>query len=244
MNWAVSNIHYFYYSWEYFLEQQKIIGAKKIDFFSAMPHIWVDHYGFYGCEKIRKSVLEKNMKLILFTPKPYNYCLFAPQEIHSAMSEQYYKNSIQAAKTLGIDRMSISLSGGYRDYPKDALRIQAEKKLACISRFAQQCEVKLLLETGEAEKALFTETEDIKRLICNNNMGILLNIKSVQKSESMIYQWKKEFKEKLEYIRFHNEVDFAQADSLNGKVDWGICISDDTYWDNPMVKDQTFLDKG
>ena len=44
MKILVSNRHYFYYPMEYFIESTEKIGAKDIDFYGMMPHIWIDHY--------------------------------------------------------------------------------------------------------------------------------------------------------------------------------------------------------
>lgn len=233
-------MHYFFYPWEYFLENQKRLGVDKIDFYAAMPHIWIDHYACYGSRAIKQAVDEKGMVMVLFTPKPYNYCIFAPEEPHGEMSENYYKNCISAAKELGISNMAISLAGGYRDYPENLVRKKGRERLFRLGELAAAENIDLLLETGETENLLFQTVQEAEIFFQGTNCGafkLSLNIRTVGKSGELLSQWMEAFPHKLQYIRFHNEPVPDEINRADYRGMWGVCVSDDSNWDYPEETD-------
>lgn len=245
MMWIVSNMHYFYYPWSYFLENQKKLGADKIDFFGGMPHIWIDHYAWYGSRAIRESVKEQGMNLVLFTPKPYNYCIFAPEEPHGAMSEGYYKNCISAAEELGVSNMAISLTGGYRDYSPDLLREKGKKRLAGLGRLAAEHNINILLEAGETENFLFQTIQEARMFFqseSGRNFKLSLNIRTMSKAGELLSQWMEAFPRELQYIRFHNELALKEIQRTEYKGMWGVSVSDDSHWDDPAETDRRLYD--
>ena len=51
----MSNEHYAYYPFAYFLEQQAAMGSKCLELFLAPPHVWVDWRGAEGIAELRES---------------------------------------------------------------------------------------------------------------------------------------------------------------------------------------------
>lgn len=245
MEWTVSNMHYFYYPWEYFLEKQQALGAKTIDFYGAMPHIYVDHYTYHGCKKIRKSIADQGMELVLFTPKPYNYCLHAPDGFHGELSEHYYQNCINAAKEMGAKRVSISLTGGYLDCPREQLYEAAQKRLYRLGCLASELGIQLLLETSkDSESPLLSSLTELKALLASlgsDTFSVLLNMQAVQKSGEQLCQWMSAFGRRIEYLRFHNQIDWKALSSIEYQGLWGVCVSDDEYWEEPAAIERMLL---
>ncbi len=245
MKWIMSSMHYFYYPFDYFLKCQKELGIAQIDFYGCMPHIWVDHYTYHGCVEIRKLVESQEQTISLFTPKPYNYCIYAPDEPHGAFSEQYYQNCIHAAKALGVNRMSLSFVGGYRDISQELLLEKGIERLNRLVQLASDQEVTILLEISTSEEsALLDSIQKMKHLmnvIGSDATKILVNMQAVRKNGETLEQWSKEFGTQIGYVRFHNEIDPAALQSAHYEGPWGVCVSDDSWWDNPREKDKSLL---
>lgn len=50
---AAMNIHYLYYSLEYFLDTQAALGVKTIELWPGAPHFFLDSMTYSDCREIR-----------------------------------------------------------------------------------------------------------------------------------------------------------------------------------------------
>lgn len=245
MKILVSNRHYFYYPMEYFIESTEKIGAKDIDFYGMMPHIWIDHYEYVGCEKIVSMLKEHCRRIQIFSPKSYNYCLYAPEEYHRDITERYYKNCILAAKQLGAEYMTLTLSGGYYDYACKQMRKVAENSLLELGEVANKCGVKILLETEPAvDSILLNSLEQMKYFwkYCKDVSGISVNMKTIEDNGELIEVWLDVFGDDITYISFDGNFDEKVIAKNGYKGITGVRVNDDGCWDNPRDKDLSMFE--
>lgn len=67
---AIGNYHYVAYSFDYFLNSVKSIGAENIELWGAKPHFCVDDQNRESVREFRKRVEDKGLSLICFCRLP------------------------------------------------------------------------------------------------------------------------------------------------------------------------------
>ena len=70
---AIGNYHYVAYSFDYFLNSVKSIGAENIELWGAKPHFCVDDQNRESVREFRKCVEDKGLSLICFCPEQNTY---------------------------------------------------------------------------------------------------------------------------------------------------------------------------
>ena len=61
---AIGNYHYVAYSFDYFLNSVKSIGAENIELWGAKPHFCVDDQNRESVREFRKRVEDKGLSLM------------------------------------------------------------------------------------------------------------------------------------------------------------------------------------
>lgn len=242
MGYAVSNIHYFYYSWEYFLESMNVSGIRKIDLYGSMPHVWIDHHGYYDSKKIVHSANAQGCEIVVFTPKAYNYCIFSPKREHAELSRAYYRNCIDFAKASGITKMALSLPEGYLDFSAQDLYKHAIERVRALMDHAAKRGIQLLLEPVPGR--LLCTINDMKRFLNDldrGKVGISLCMCHLQKQGENLPQWLDRFGEQIRYVRIANlqEKRLLERSEYDGLK--GVFIHDDVLWDVPRDAEQGLL---
>ena len=99
---AIGNYHYVAYSFDYFLNSVKSIGAENIELWGAKPHFCVDDQNRESVREFRKRVEDKGLSLICFCPEQNTY----PVDI-SCRDTSLRKRSIEHMKR-AIEITSVS----------------------------------------------------------------------------------------------------------------------------------------
>ena len=85
---AGMNIHYLFYSLEYFLDAQKEAGFKTIELWPGTPHFFLSYVEYSDCKHVRKLLDERDLTVKVITPENCTYQYqFAAQE-----KEQFEKS--------------------------------------------------------------------------------------------------------------------------------------------------------
>ena len=235
MTYAISNMHYFYYPWEFFLESSKKIGFTEIDVYGCMPHIWIDHRCHTGAIELKESVAKYDLKPVVFTPKNYNYCVYAPVEEHFLFSERYYHNCIDFAATASIKNIIVSLPENYCDHDEKLLFKNAVSALRRLCAYASEKKVKLLIETSKCN--FLSSIDDMESLIKALNYpiaGISLNMEHIKQAEESITLWLNRFGERIKYVKVADRDEKAELELSGYKGKKGIFVPDDNLWDDPV----------
>lgn len=78
---AGMNIHYLFYSLEYFLDAQKEAGFKTIELWPGTPHFFLSYIEYSDCKHVRKLLDERDLTVKVITPENCTYQYqFAAQE--------------------------------------------------------------------------------------------------------------------------------------------------------------------
>ncbi len=157
---AIGNYHYVAYSFEYFLESVKNIGASNIEIWGAKPHLCVNSHSLEQVGEMRKRVEEKGLTTICFCPEQNTY----PVDISTSdatlrkNSLEHMKKSISYTAQLGAKRMLLCPGNGYLDEPKEQIWERCRSSVKELAQTAADYGVILVLETQAQEDSLFLNT--------------------------------------------------------------------------------------
>ena len=178
---AGMNIHYLYYSLDYFLDSQQKIGIKSLEFWGGSPHYWMDYSTYDDCKKIRLKAEDHGLKIGVFTPEcaMYQYVLCATDYFQHQRSLEYFKNGLKVARELGAQIMGINTIGGLRDEDSAFTYERAVTSLAILGDAAKNEGITLAVETVRPEEsAIITNLPGLKQLfmdVNHPNVKILLD---------------------------------------------------------------------
>ena len=66
---AAANLNYRMYPLEFFLDTQKELGLRSIEFCAVAPHFLMDYEGYRDTAPIRAMAEEKGLQIVAFTPE-------------------------------------------------------------------------------------------------------------------------------------------------------------------------------
>ncbi|RDU24048.1 sugar phosphate isomerase/epimerase family protein [Anaerosacchariphilus polymeriproducens] len=205
---AAMNIHYLYYSFEYFLNTQERLGVKTIELWTGSPHFFLDSMTYSDCKRIRHLIEERGMQVKIITPENciYQY-QFASQEADIyEKSFQYFSNALKAGAELGCETMAVNSGWGYwHEDRKEALKRSANM-LARLSDVAQQEGLNLAMESlRPQESQLVTTLTDAKKMydeINHKNFKIMIDTTAMGVAGETIDQWFDVFGDEIVHMHF------------------------------------------
>lgn len=118
---AGMNIHYLFYSLDYFLDKQAELGFKTIELWGGAPHFYLDSMGYQDAKEVRKKIESRGLQVKVFTPENvmYQYQMAAQTPELFEKSFQYFKNGLQVASELGCKIMQTNSGWGYWDEDRE-----------------------------------------------------------------------------------------------------------------------------
>ena len=95
---AGMNIHYLFYSLEYFLDAQKEAGFKTIELWPGTPHFFLSYIEYSDCKHVRKLLDERDLTVKVITPEncTYQYQFAAQEKEQFEKSMAYFKKALDA----------------------------------------------------------------------------------------------------------------------------------------------------
>lgn len=136
---AGMNITFRHYPFDFFLNSMEKLGLRHIELWGGEPHFYVDRQPLRSIRSIRKSIKERNLKVVCYTPEqcvyPFNLASSDPDLRRRSLA--YFEENLYAAAELEAPMMLVT--SGIGDYSVPA----AESwKYACdsISRLARAAE--------------------------------------------------------------------------------------------------------
>ena len=130
---AGMNIHYLFYSLEYFLDAQKEAGFKTIELWPGTPHFFLSYIEYSDCKHVRKLLDERDLTVKVITPEncTYQYQFAAQEKEQFEKSMAYFKKALDAGEELGVETMAINSGGSLETFKGNAVcsgRICQNKK--------------------------------------------------------------------------------------------------------------------
>lgn len=166
---AAMNMHYKLYPLEFFLQTQKKLGVKTIEFWASAPHFLIDEYGYReDYQETRKMIEDYGLKVGVFTPE----CASYPYQIASWDDElwkkslEYYKYGLECAGLFGAKIQQITCAGGARNKDPRYAFERAVESLRILGPIASNYGVTLTVETLRPDESpIVTKLPEMKRLL-------------------------------------------------------------------------------
>lgn len=162
------NIHYLFFSLDYFLDAQVEAGIENLEFWCGTPHFWLDCESFGDCRRLRRMVSERGLEIIAFTPGStvYQYQYAAQEADRSEKSFRYFRNGIRAAAELGCRLMAVNSGWGYHNEPRENAWARSREMLGRLAVAADREGIVLALESLRPEESQLVVTlADARRMV-------------------------------------------------------------------------------
>ena len=140
---AAANLNYRMYPLEFFLDTQKELGLRSIEFCAVAPHFLMDYEGYRDTAPIRAMAEEKGLQIVAFTPESalYQFPVAAYNDEVRELAVPYYKNALRAAAELGAKIMPLDIAGGLKTEKKEDILARAVDTLKKIAPAAEEAGV-------------------------------------------------------------------------------------------------------
>lgn len=256
---AGMNIHYMNYSLEYFLNAQVRAGIKTIEFWTGVPHYYLDPTVYADCKELKRKINDSGLEVKVFTPENCNYQFqfAASKPLIFEKSFKYFSNGIKAAAELGCKIMQCNSGWGYLDETREEAWKRSVEMLSMLADVAQKEGVTLALESLRPEESnLVIRLEDVKRMINevnHPNLKVLIDTTAMGVAGETLKQWFDAFGKEIIHMHFvdgnpyghliwgdghHNLEEFLTVlkdNNYNGYL--GQEITDPKYFKDPMSHD-------
>lgn len=257
---AGMNIHYMRYSLEYFLDAQAAAGIKSIEFWTGIPHYYLDPTTYSDCKVLKKKINERDLKIVVFTPENcmYQYQFAAAKPEIFEKSFEYFSNGIKACAELGSPIMQCNSGWGYLDEDREEAWKRSREMISKLAEIAKQEGITLALESLRPEESnLVTTVSDAKRMmdeINHPNLKILVDTTAMGVAGETLQDWFDVFNSDIIHTHFvdgnpyghliwgdghHNLEEFLTILKNNEYKGYlGQEITDSRYFEDPAAHDK------
>ncbi len=204
---VLSNAHYVRYSFAYFLRSQEQLGLKRFSLYGSTPHLFIDHRDFSEVEALACLLAQKGFSISAFLPANYGYSLFAQQATeHFAVSLEYYKNCVRAAKRLGAQVMCLRPQNGLLSEDPGVRMANCIAMMKGILKLAESEHMPVALGTAlpASAAALHTaaELQSLLRAVDSPLLGVLLDTYVMSERNERVEEWSQRFGKRLYHVLF------------------------------------------
>lgn len=256
---AGMNLHYLYYSLDYFFDAQQRSGMQSIELLGCTPHFWLDYMTYSDCRTVRKKASERGLNIVVFTPENavYQYQFAAQEPDQYEKSYKYFLNGIKAAAELGCKIMAVNSGWGYWNEVRETAWKRSRDMLARLADAAQQEGIVLAMETLRPEESKLVVTlKDAKRMfdeINHPSFKVMIDTIAMGVAGETLQQWFDVFGDNIVHTHFIDGRPYGHLvwgdgcypmDSFircmndnNYKGYLGQEITDGKYFDDPATAD-------
>ena len=167
---AGMNIHYLFYSLEYFLDAQKEAGFKTIELWPGTPHFFLSYIEYSDCKQFaaqEKEQFEKSMA--------------------------YFKKALDAGEELGVETMAINSGWGYWNEDREEAWKRSREMLSVLAEYAKTKNIRLAMESLRPQESnLATTVYDVKRMldeVNHPNLKAMIDTTAMGVAGETIDQW-------------------------------------------------------
>ncbi|MGM0904080.1 MAG: sugar phosphate isomerase/epimerase family protein [Bacillota bacterium] len=256
---AGMNIHYMRYTLDYFLDAQVKAGIQSIEFWTGVPHYYLDPTTYSDCKILKDKVQSRGLEIKVFTPEncmyQYQFAAVKPEIFEKSL--QYFTNGIKATAELGCKVMQCNSGWGYFDEDREEAWKRSNEMLSKLADVAKTEGVTLALEALRPEESnLVTTAKDTKRMfdeINHPNLKVLIDTTAMGVAGETLQDWFDLFGKDIIHTHFvdgdpyghlvwgdgkHNLEEFLQTLQKNGYTGYlGQEITDSRYFNDPAAHD-------
>jgi len=260
---AGMNIHYLFYSLDYFLKSQQKAGIKTVELWGGAPHFYMDAMEYNDCKYVRKKANSYDLKIEVFTPESiiYPYNVAAPGAEQFKKSKLYFTNAVKATAELGAKIMTINSGYGYLNESKEEAWKRSADMLAHLANIAEQEGITIAMETLRPEESkIVTTMADASRMqeeINSASLKLMIDTVSMGVAGETLDQWFETFGRDIIHLHFIDGRPYGHLawgdgnfsaekmiqilNDYNYKGFLGQEITEPYYFENPRETDQKIL---
>lgn len=165
---AGMNIHYRFYSLEYFLEAQMRAGFQTIELWAGSPHFFLSNLEYDDCRRVKQMIRERNLEVKVITPEncsvPYQFAAADPELYRRSFD--YFKKGLDAGEELGCQIMAVHSGRGNLNEDREEAWKRGRDMLARLAEYAQTRGITLAMESLRPQETnLATTLKDVKRMV-------------------------------------------------------------------------------
>lgn len=165
---AGMNIHYRFYSLEYFLESQMRAGFQTIELWAGSPHFFLSNLEYDDCRRVKKMIRDRNLEVNVITPEncsvPYQFAASDPELYRRSFA--YFKKGLDAGEELGCHIMAVHSGRGNLNEDREEAWKRGRDMLARLAEYAQTKGITLAMESLRPQETnLATTLKDVKRMV-------------------------------------------------------------------------------
>ena len=205
-----SNIHYRFYTWDFFLEKQRNIGLQRIDLFGADPHVLIDCYSIStNAKELREKAEDSGMKIQTFTPEfsSFRYALGREGKAQDK-SWEYVKRSFDFAKIIETPKIIFSINGFLLDRRKEECWGRTERVIEELDKLSIEYDIDVLIGNHYEDQTDMVRTiEDMRCCMEWVNGGRIypaVDTASVFHGSETLEKWFEIFGDKISHVNLSN----------------------------------------
>ena len=165
---AGMNIHYRYFSLEYFLESQARAGFSNIELWAGSPHFFLSDMDYDDCTRLKRKIQKYGLTVKVITPEncnvPYQFAASDPDLYRRSFS--YFKNGLDAGEELGCTIMAVHSGRGNLNEDREEAWKRGRDMLARLADYAQAKKITLAMESLRPQETNLAVTlKDVKRML-------------------------------------------------------------------------------
>jgi len=165
---AGMNIHYRYFSLEYFLDTQARTGFQSIELWAGSPHFFLSNMEYDDCVKVKRMIQSRGLTVKVITPEncsvPYQFAAADPELYRRSFC--YFKKGLDAGEELGCEIMAVHSGRGNLNEDREEAWKRGRDMLARLSDYAQTKGITLAMESLRPEETNLAVTlKDVKRMV-------------------------------------------------------------------------------
>lgn len=162
------NIHYRFYSLEYFLEAQKRAGFQNIELWAGSPHFFLSNLEYDDCRHVKQMCRERSLEIKVITPEnctvPYQFAA-ADSDLYRR-SFDYFKKGLDAGEEFGCRIMAVHSGRGYLNEDREEAWKRGRDMLARLADYAKAKGITLAMEALRPDETNLANTvHDVKRML-------------------------------------------------------------------------------
>lgn len=192
---AGMNIHYLFYSLEYFLDAQVKAGIQTIELWPGTPHFFLSYMEYSDCRRVKKLLDDRELGIKVITPEncTYQYQFAAQEKEQFEKSFQYFKKALDAGEELGVETMAINSGWGYWNEDREEAWKRSREMLSMLAEYAASKNIRLAMESLRPEESnLATTVHDVKRMldeVNHPNLKAMIDTTAMGVAGETIDQW-------------------------------------------------------
>lgn len=166
------NIHYKFYSLEYFLESQMRAGFKTIELWAGSPHFFLSNLEYDDCKKVSKMARERGLTIQVITPKTVLSPISLQPETRICMPKvlNISKKGLDAGEELGCKVMAVHSGRGYLNEDREEGWKRGRDMLHGWLIMPGTKGITLAMESLRPDETnLATTVDDVKRMLTEIN---------------------------------------------------------------------------